>query len=205
MATKVEIKVCGLTRLEDIEMINDLEVDYIGLVFAPSKRQVTPETAKELIKKLDPRIKTVGVFVNQTIDKVNEIADFCLLDIVQVHGDETADECSKIKKPVWKSLSIDTKEDIQRHRAYPDVSGILLDTFIPGVPGGSGKSFSWDLAKDIGRDTIILAGGLSPANVSRAIGLVKPWLVDVSSGVETSGLKDKEKIIKFIRGVKEHG
>lgn len=205
MVTKVEIKICGLTTVEDIEKVNKLELDYVGFIFAPSKRQVTPEKAKQLIEKLNPRIKTVGVFVNETIDRVNKIADFCLLDIVQLHGSETPSYCQEICKPVWKALSIGAKEDVERYRLYPDVSGILLDTFRPGIVGGSGQTFSWDLAKDIPKDKLILAGGLSPSNVSLAIDVVMPRIVDVSSGVETNGIKDKEKIKEFIRSVKEYG
>ncbi|HHX60747.1 MAG TPA: phosphoribosylanthranilate isomerase [Epulopiscium sp.] len=208
MATRVEIKICGLRTIEDIEKINNLEIQYIGFVFAPSKRQVTPEQAKKLIQRLNPQIKTVGVFVNETMDKVNEIAAFCPLDIVQLHGDETPLYCSKIRKPVWKSLSIGSAGDVARHAHYPDVSGILLDTFIPGVPGGSGKAFSWDLAVFTGGQTpskIILAGGLSPSNVSLAIKTVGPQVVDVSSGVESDNVKDLDKIKQFIRSVRAYG
>ncbi len=205
MATRVKIKICGLRSLEDIEKINDLDIDYVGFVFAPSKRQVTPEKAKELMEKLNPAIKTVGVFVNEEIGTVNEIAALCQLDIVQLHGSETPRYCTKISRPVWKALAVGIKKDVQRHSAYPDVSGILLDTFIPGVPGGSGETFAWALAKDIPRDRIILAGGLSPANVGHAIDIVRPQVVDVSSGVETDGVKDIDKIKHFIRSVKEHG
>ncbi len=205
MATDIEIKICGLRTMADIETINNLEIDYIGFVFAPSKRQVTPQIARQLIKILNPKIKTVGVFVNEAIEVVNEIADFCPLDMVQLHGDETPLYCSKIIKPVWKSLAVASRNDIERHLEYPDISGILLDNFMPGVPGGSGVAFLWDLAKDIPRDRIILAGGLSPHNAQEAIGKVGPHVVDISSGVETNGVKDKEKIKEFIRSVRAYG
>ena len=205
MATQVEIKICGLKTLADIEKINALDIDYIGFVFAPSKRQIGPQTAKDLIKALNPKIKTVGVFLNEELQKVNDIADYCNLDIVQLHGGESPRYCSQINRPVWKSLSVATIRDIERHRTYPDVSGVLLDTLISGVPGGSGIAFSWDIAKDIPRDNIILAGGLSPGNVSQAIEKVRPQVVDVSSGVESDGVKDIDKIKEFIRSVREYG
>ena len=205
MPTNIQIKVCGLTTIEEIEQINDLPIDYVGFVFAPSKRQITAKQAKTFRKRLNPRIKTVGVFVNETIGKVNEIADVSQLDIVQLHGNEPPSYCAQVMRPIWKSLSVATEKDVERHLVYLDVAGILLDTLVPGIPGGSGKAFNWDLGKDIPRDNIILAGGLSPANVGLASQIIRPQIVDVSSGVETNGMKDREKIKDFIRSVKEYG
>lgn len=204
MATK--IKICGLKTKEDIEKINGLEIDYIGFVFAPSKRRISPVKAKALREDLSRKIKTVGIFLDEEIDKVNEVAQYCCLDIVQLHGRETQSYCSKIVKPVWKALPIASLEDVNKHENYPNVSGILLDTFIQGVPGGSGKTFSWNVAKDLSKKRFtILAGGLSPNNVAKAIHVVNPHVVDVSSGVELDGIKNLEKIQEFIRSVKEYG
>lgn len=202
MDSNVKIKICGLTTKKDIEVVNALEIDYVGFIFAPSKRQVTPEEARMLIGLLNPRIKTVGVFVDEEIDKVNQITDFALIDIAQLHGHETPKECGESTKPVWKSLLISSIKDVDKHVCYPDVSGILLDTFIQGVAGGSGKSFDWKMAKDMLRDKIILAGGLSPLNVLAAIKAIGPQVVDVSSGVETNGIKDLKKMKHFIGSVK---
>ena len=204
MDTKVHIKICGLQTIQDIEIINDLAVDYVGFVFAPSQRKISPKKAKELKQRLRSDIKTVGIFVNEEISKVNQLAKNCLLDIVQLHGEEPPAYCSQIVRPVWKSLSIGSLEDVARHQDYSLVSGILLDTFIPGLAGGSGQTFDWDMASGLSREKLILAGGLSPSNVLQAIQKVRPHVVDVSSGVETKGIKDRVKIQAFIRSVKEY-
>lgn len=200
-----KIKICGLKTEEDIEIINQLEIDYIGFVFADSKRKVTPKQAKVLREKLNPNIKAVGVFLNEKIDKVNEIARFCNLDLIQLHGNETNQYCSNVIKPVWKVLPISTLIDINKHKKYTQVDGILLDTLLEGIPGGSGKSFNWEIAKHLYRERFtVLAGGLSPSNVKEAINIVKPHVVDVSSGVEVDGVKNLNKIIEFIRSVEKY-
>ena len=205
MVTKTQIKICGLSRLEDIKKINNFNIDYVGFVFAPSKRMIDPEQARILIKNLSPRIKSVGVFVDENLDNVNDIIDYCQLDIAQLHGSENPDYCLKINRPVWKSISISSREDIVKHEMYKKVDGILLDTFTPGLVGGSGRSFAWELAQGLKRDKVILAGGLSPSNVALAIDTLRPKVVDVSSGVESGGIKDFDKIKNFIRSVESYG
>ena len=202
MLAKRKIKICGITRKDEIIGINKLQVDYVGFIFAPSKRQLSPFQARELIKLLNPRIKAVGVFVNENIDKVNEIVDYCNLDIVQLHGDETNDDCLKVSRPVWKSIAIKDRVSADRYKDYPQADGILLDTFVPGLAGGSGKTFDWEIVKDIPEDRIILAGGLTPNNSDNALEKINAPIVDVSTGVETKGLKDMKKIKEFIRSVK---
>lgn len=202
---KVEIKICGLQRIEDIEIINKLDVHYAGFIFAPSKRKINIEQAKSLRKLLNPNIKAVGVFVNENIHTINSIANTCNLDIVQFHGEETPLFCSQAIVPVWKALSISSISDINKYQEYPDVHGILLDTFVKGQKGGTGKSFDWSLAREVSEEKFtILAGGLTPDNVHMAIKELRPHIVDVSSGVEVEGYKNRKKIQQFIRRVKEY-
>lgn len=195
------IKICGLRTLEDITIINAHPVDYVGFVFASSKRRVTPEEARSMIKQLDRRVKAVGVFVNASPEAVNETIAFCGINIAQLHGEETPEECSRIIVPVWKAIAVKDDQAIQAGQAYRDVAGILLD----GAKAGSGTVFDWSRVEGFAdKQLTILAGGLNAENVQLAIKTVKPHIVDVSSGVETDGIKDRKKIISFIRKVNEY-
>ncbi|HOQ16458.1 MAG TPA: phosphoribosylanthranilate isomerase [Defluviitaleaceae bacterium] len=199
MLTMPEIKICGLKSVEQIYMINKYDIDYVGFVFAESKRQVTPELAKEMRSKLRRGIKAVGVFVDTPIEEVNQIAKYCHLDIVQLHGNEKDDECSRSIVPVWKALSVQDKEVLNRLEEYKAIQGFVFDS----GKGGSGKTFSWDLIKGISSKYFtILAGGLNSENVVQGIREVNPHIVDVSSGVESKGEKDESKIKAFIKAVK---
>lgn len=193
------VKICGLRRKEDIEAVNKYVPDYIGFVFAPSKRQVTEEKASELKKFLKPGIKTVGVFVNQDIDM---ITDFCrkgIIDIPQLHGNETEADINYIKKacdvPVIKAVSVQSTEDILRWRhSLCDI--LLLDN----GAGGTGESFDWNLIEDINKPFFI-AGGINEKNVLKALAK-KPYGIDVSGGVETDGFKDPAKIKNIIETIR---
>lgn len=199
---KTKIKICGLKSLRDIEIVNKYPVDYVGFVFAESKRKVSIHEAKAMVEVLRKDIKAVGVFVNTPPEEINKIVDYCKLDIVQLHGNETLEECEKIKASIWKSISVKEKADAAKIELYKNTQGILLD----GIKPGSGECFNWDLAKGISdKYFTILAGGLTPENVSNAIQEVKPQVVDVSSGVETDSIKDEEKIREFARRVKREG
>ena len=194
----VKIKICGLMEIEHIETVNKVRPDYVGFVFANSKRQLNLEQAKALIARLDGEIKKVGVFQNQKINEVKEIANSCNLDIVQLHGDESDEYCKEIGREVWKSISISDKKDVEKIYNY-SVDTILLDTKTAEQSGGTGKTFDWNLVREIkDNKRIVLAGGLNSDNVIEAIIRVKPFCVDVSSGVETNGKKDPAKIEKFI-------
>ncbi|WP_084757985.1 phosphoribosylanthranilate isomerase [Defluviitalea phaphyphila] len=194
-----KIKICGLKKLEQIHMINKYEVDYVGFVFAKSKRQISPKTAKEMKLALREDIKAVGVFVDTPIEEVNKIAKYCNLDIVQLHGRETPKECEQSIVPVWKAFSVKEKLELNLIDEYKKVSGFLFDS----SRGGSGKTFDWDLIKGISKSYFtILAGGLNIDNIENAIKKVNPHVIDVSSGVETNGEKDEEKIKEFIRRAK---
>jgi phosphoribosylanthranilate isomerase len=164
----VKIKICGLTRMEDIHLVNRYRPDYVGFVFADSKRKVTPNIAKEMIGLLSPSIKKVGVFVNEHIERVKEIIDMCQLDIVQLHGDETPYYCTLMGQPVWKAIRVQNLKSLEMMKEYP-VEAILLDTYSKGQYGGVGKTFDWNLVKQAGKkQKLVLAGGLNAQNVATA-------------------------------------
>ena len=194
----MKIKICGMRRLEDIEIINKYKPDFVGIIFYPkSKRYVDLETAKLLVEKLDKNIKSVGVFVNEEADKINEILDYTGINIAQLHGDESPEFCKKIKKEVWKALSVKDENILDELKKYKkDVSLILFDN----AKGGSGKIFDWNLIKNLDKDLkIALAGGISAENIEKAMKEIKPNLIDVNSCIETDGFKDEEKIKEIMK------
>jgi phosphoribosylanthranilate isomerase len=199
----VKIKICGIRRLEDIEIVNKYLPEYIGFIFvSESKRYITPLEAKKMIEKLDSRIKRVGVFANEDAEMVNDISDACGLDIVQLHGDESPVYCEMIKKDVWKAIRVKSKESIEIIKNY-NVDVFLFDSFKEGIYGGTGQKFDWEILKDVSsKYKIILAGGINIDNVKNAIEYVKPFCIDVSSSVETSGYKDEKKIRNIIEKVR---
>jgi len=202
MNNLVGIKICGLRRDEDIEYVNELRPEYIGFVFAKSKRQIDPYMARRLSDGLNKDIKKVGVFLNHSIKEVKEIKKNCNLDVLQFHGDEDPSYCNYFGKEVWKSFLIKDEKSLELLEKYK-VEKYLLDTWIEGEAGGTGKQFNWELAKEISKTkSIVLAGGLFPGNIKQAIEMVRPTIVDVSSGVETDGFKDFEKIKDFIEKVR---
>lgn len=194
-----KIKICGLKTVEQIVMANQYDIDYVGFVFAKSKRQISPGQARDMKKCLRKDIKAVGVFVDTPIEEVNEIVRYCSLDMVQLHGNENNDQCAKSIVPVWKALSVKDQEILEVLPFYKNVTGFVFDS----GSGGTGKAFSWELVNGISKDYFtVLAGGLNAGNISEAIKIVSPHVVDVSSGVETNGEKDEKKIKEFIRKVK---
>ncbi len=201
----ISVKVCGLTRPEDIDAVNRFAPDYVGFVFAPSRRQVSPETARRLIRGLAEGILPVGVFVNEVPQRVAFIAAMCGLRVIQLHGDEdseTQDEVRRLTgREVWKAVRVKDREsllEVTEGRA----DRYLLDAYHPEQRGGCGQTFDWSLLKEIPSEKIVLAGGLMPENVAQAVRDIQPYGVDVSSGVETDGQKDPEKIKEFIRIVR---
>ena len=201
----VKVKVCGTTRLKDALLAVECGADAIGFIFyKKSPRCVSAKTAKEICSKLPPFVSRVGVFVNETADTINRIADRCGLDAVQLHGDETPAFCKKIKHRVIKAVRVKDAASLKEISRYP-VDGFLLDTYKKDQWGGTGKVFDWELAlraKKYG--PVILAGGLNPRNVKEAIKKVKPYGVDVSSGVEQlPGKKDPKKVKAFLKAVRE--
>ena len=198
-----KIKMCGLSRIEDIEAANAIKPDYIGFVFAEiSKRRVSALEASKLKSKLDPDIKAVGVFLDDKLDFVASMLNLGIVDVVQLHGSEDEEYIEKVRqitnKPIIKAFIIRSKEDVERaEKSTADY--ILLDG-----GKGEGKVFDWSLLKDIKRP-YFLAGGLNPVNASDAVKALKPYAVDVSTGIETDGVKDREKMTAFANAVREDG
>lgn len=189
------VKICGLQTVEDAQFASAQGAQFIGLIFAPSKRRVTPRQAKEIVAALSPTTQVVGVFVNESVDTMIATANDVGLDFIQLHGDESATVARQLPYPVIKAFSIDDIEQ-KRINDYP-CTYYLIDS--PG--GGTGETFQWERlsALPIQHDKILLAGGLDAENVSKAIQTTLPAGVDVSSGVETNGVKDQQKISEFIK------
>jgi phosphoribosylanthranilate isomerase len=202
---RTRIKVCGITRVDDALAAVDFGVDALGFIFVPaSPRYITPSGAAEIIKRLPPFVAKVGVFVNEAPNLVLEASRTAGVDVAQLHGDEPPDYCAGFPMPVIKVFSVDADFDPSVMRRY-DVAGYLLDTWDPKRRGGSGNTFDWSIAaKACGLyDTVILSGGLGPLNVREAIEAVRPYAVDLNSGVEVSpGVKDHDKIKAAVSIVK---
>jgi len=201
----VRSKICGITRVEDALAAVDAGADAIGLVFyAKSPRAVTVPQAQAILAALPPFVTTVGLFVDCQRSELNAILDAVPLDLLQFHGDESPAACEGFRRPYIKALRVKPGDDIAaRIGLYGSAAGVLLDTFVPGVPGGTGEAFDWSLVPQGLSVPIILAGGLTPENVRAAIEQVRPYAVDVSGGVEASkGLKDSDKIHAFVRAVR---
>jgi len=206
MLKDVKIKICGVTNIEDAKACADLGVDFIGFVFAESPRRITKEEAKRIIDELPETVKKVGVFVNEEISVVEDIASFCGLDALQFHGDEEPDYCMHFMggKEVFKAFRLRDKDDLAPIPSYK-VNAYLLDAFVEGLYGGTGKTFKWELATDVKNFgcPIILSGGLNAGNVGEVIRKVRPEIVDVSSGVEAApGKKDPGKLREFVKIVR---
>lgn len=198
----VRVKICGITNLEDALNAINSGADALGFVFAgQSPRQVSPEQAQSIIRQLPPFVQTVGLFVNETLDKVNQIADTCGLDIIQLHGEETPRFCSAVKRRVIKAIRVKGGESLAALKDYQTPAAFLLDAWSPDAHGGTGLTFNWEIAANAAKSScIILAGGLTPDNIEAAISKVLPFGVDVSSGVEASpGKKDPLLVQAFIR------
>jgi phosphoribosylanthranilate isomerase len=202
----VRSKICGITRIEDALLAAEAGADAIGLVFyAKSPRAVDVRQARAIIAALPPFVTTVGLFVDASSCELGEILDAVPLDLLQFHGDESPAFCDGFRRPYIKALRVKPDDDIAAQvEVYRNASGILLDTYVPGVPGGTGEAFDWSLVPQGLSKPIILAGGLTAENVVAAIQQVRPYAVDVSGGVEASkGIKDAEKIRAFMRAVKQ--
>lgn len=201
----VRSKICGITRVEDARVAVDAGADAIGLVFyAPSPRAVSVSQARQIIAALPPFITTVGLFVNATRCEIGEILDAVPLDALQFHGDETPDQCEGHGRPWYKALRVKPGDDIvAKAERYAGASAILLDTFVAGVPGGTGEVFDWSLVPAGLPKPVILAGGLNADNVQQAIAQVRPYAVDVSGGVEREkGIKDALAVRTFVERVR---
>ena len=201
---QIKVKICGMTQLKDALFAVEQGVDAVGFIFyKKSPRAVTMKTVREIITKLPPLVDTVGVFVNESAERVNKIADYCGLDLVQLHGEESPAFCRKIHRRVIKAFRVKDLQSIKQLEKFP-VSGFLLDTFSDDLHGGTGKTFDWNLALPVKKmGPVILAGGLTPRNILQAVRQVRPYGVDVCSGVEKSpGIKDLEKVRAFLKNIR---
>ena len=201
----VRSKICGITCIDDALAAVAAGADAVGFVFyAKSPRAVTVLQARAIIAALPPFVTSVGLFVNASACELNETLDAVPLDLLQFHGDETPEQCEGYHRPFIKALRVKAGDDIAQACArYSNASGILLDAYVEGVPGGTGEVFDWSLIPQRLSKPIILAGGLSANNVAQAIAQVRPYAVDVSGGVEKSkGIKDHAKIRAFMQAVR---
>lgn len=194
----MKVKICGITTIDVAKSVAHAGADFIGFVFAPSKRQITPTLASEIAATIPQDIKKVGVFVNESKERICNIAQKVGLDYIQLHGEETASFAASLPYPIIKAFSID-KITNELLKNYP-CDYLLIDSPPTTYQGGSGLTFNWDTLKnyDIPYEKLILAGGLSIHNITEAKRNIPAAGVDVSSGVETSGKKDEEKIKQFI-------
>ena len=212
---RVNVKICGLQEEAHMAAAAEAGADYVGLVFAPSRRQVTPERAERLRRTLDgmrTRPSVVGVFVDESPELVNAIAERCGLDLVQLSGDEGCDYCSGIARPIIRTIPVfpgTTKRDIEDRMAAFSRAGtlrpisFLLDSGSRAMQGGTGRVFDWRVAQEVSEShPVIVAGGLDPDNVGSLVAEVHPYGVDVSSGVERGGGKDSSLIRAFVEAVR---
>jgi len=204
---KVRVKICGITNKEDALLAAKLGADALGFIFAPSPRRVTPEIARSIICAIPPFVKTIGVFVNENPGRIKEIMRFCGLDLVQFHGDESPDICRGFMPHAIKALKLKNKSTLKKISPYiGTVRALLFDNYSEENRGGTGKTFDWDLAVKAkqGGMLIIMAGGLKPGNIEDAISTVRPYAVDVNSGVEEwPGKKSPVLMKKMMEKIKK--
>lgn len=201
----MKVKICGITDVETAKIACEYGADAIGFVFAESKRKITSGQAKEIIQEIPEHVLKIGVFVNESVEVIQKIAEECGLTHVQLHGAEENHQIRRLNIPSIKSLGVTSEDDMKNAQTY-EADYILFDSPKEKFHGGNGKTFSWELLAHMPkklRKKTILAGGLNILNIEKAIRTVQPYMVDVSSGVETEGKKDVEKIKQFIKKAKE--
>lgn len=201
---RTRIKICGICSVDDAAIACNAGADAIGLVFyEKSPRNVTLESAAEIVASLPPLVSVVGLFVNSSDEEVRQVLSRVQLDLLQFHGDEDEDFCSSFDRPYIKAIRVKSDTDLSNLcQLYVSARGFLLDSYRKDTPGGTGETFDWELIPSELSFPVILAGGLNPENVAQAISAVQPWAVDVSSGVEASpGKKDQQKIEQFVHAI----
>jgi phosphoribosylanthranilate isomerase len=202
----VRVKICGITRLQDLHAACDAGADALGFVFyEKSPRHVSIVAAAALLRELPPFVQSVGLFVNAEPAFIEAVLQVVPLDLLQFHGDETPADCARFGRPYIKAERVNRESDLLKCAADFDAArGLLLDAWVPGMPGGTGERFDWSLIPPALPKPVILSGGLTPDNVAEAVRHVRPWAVDVSSGVEVAkGIKDAYLIAQFIAKAKE--
>ena len=202
--SRVRIKICGLTRVEYVTSAIDAGADAIGFVFTESPRRISAETAIGLVNRVPRGVLRVGLFLNQDRSEFGQVINSVPLDVLQFHGSETERECDTFGLPWLKAVAMENAGSAkQAERDFPNAMGLLLDSHASGKRGGSGKVFDWSLSRPVSKP-VWLAGGLNTGNVAQAIRMVRPFAVDVSSGVEVSpGIKDATRMMAFINAVRE--
>lgn len=201
---RTRVKICGITRTEDALAAVEAGCDAIGLVFyPPSSRYVSPEKAAEIVASIPPFISVVGLFVDAEPGEIKGVLRQVRLDLLQFHGNETAEECGRYAIPYMKAIRVKADANLLQYaKDFKGAKALLLDTFVEGMPGGTGQSFDWNIIPATFPIPLVLAGGLTVENVSAAVRQVQPYAVDVSGGVEIKkGIKDAAKIAAFMRGV----
>jgi len=202
----VRVKICGISRNEDLSTACAAGADALGFVFyAKSPRNLSIEKAASLIKALPPFVQSVGLFVDAEPDFVRALLEAVPLDLLQFHGGENPEYCRQFGRPYLKAVRVRPGVDLVKYASdFSDARALLLDAFVPGVPGGTGERFDWRLIPAGLNKPIILSGGLNPDNVAEAVQTVQPWAVDVSSGVESApGIKDAAKVAAFIERARQ--
>jgi phosphoribosylanthranilate isomerase len=202
---RTRIKICGITRADDARVAVELGADAIGLVFyAPSPRNVDRDEARAIIAAIPPFVTVVGLFVDPAPEQVESVLSHCSLGVLQFHGNEAPEFCRRFRLPYLKAARVRADADLVQYLApYYDAQGWLLDAYHDRLYGGTGETFDWKLIPNDLARPMVLSGGLTPDNVGAAVRRVRPWAVDVSSGVEAAkGIKDAAKIAAFIAGVK---
>lgn len=208
------VKICGIRTAKTLQLLADLQVDYVGFVFAASKRQISGREAGQLLAAVENHPVPVGVFVNPSIDELEEVLSAAPLAVIQLHGQESPAFCQEVKerfgKAVWKAISVGkpgfAPTSLAEYRSHVD--GFLFDTYHADMAGGSGKRFDWSVIPQLQQLTdgqvSIFAGGIDGHNVSELLAAYAPQAIDISSGVETDGVKDEQKIREFMRRVREY-
>ncbi|MPZ43505.1 MAG: phosphoribosylanthranilate isomerase [Betaproteobacteria bacterium] len=199
------IKICGITRAEDALAACAAGADALGFVFhAPSPRNIAPDSAREIIARLPPFVSTVGLFVDRAAAEVERVLARVPLDLLQFHGDEAPELCGRFGRPYFKAVRMRPEVDLLEYaRRFGRARGLLLDAYVSGTHGGTGTRFDWRLVPPNLPLPIVLSGGLTAQNVGAAVRALRPWAVDVSSGVEAAkGIKDPQRIRDFIAGVR---
>ena len=204
----IRVKICGITNPDDAAAAVEAGADALGFVFhRKSPRYVEPQVVKAIVANLPPFILPIGVFVNEEPKVVRDLMDACGLGLAQLHGDESAGYCETLGRPVVKAIGLKDRASLlalAEYKGRAQVRAFLLDAFAPDLYGGTGHTTNWSIASELAKSmTVILAGGLTPENVAAAIGIVRPYAVDVSSGVEaTPGNKDHGKLRAFVQAAK---